>query len=294
VGQLGSRVCVPTYDRTVPSFQAGIVHLGFGGFHRAHLARYTHELMQQDFAENAKWGILGVGLIPQDKKMNDALIPQDCLYCVVERSSADDETVSVIGSVRDHLYAADDAGRDTLINAIGENPNVKIVSITVTENGYCLNSATKKLNLDHPAIMHDLQHPKTPKTVIGVLVEGYRRRKEKGLRPFTSLSCDNIQHNGNLLRDAVLAFATSLDADLAAWISAHGRFPNSMVDRITPVTSPENIEHLRTKYGIIDNWPVFCESFSQFVVEDDFADSRPLWEHVGVQFVNTDPRGSFG
>jgi len=269
----------------MPSFEVGIVHLGFGGFHRGHLARYTHELMQQNFAENAKWGILGVGLMPQDQKVRDALIPQDCLYCLVERSSANNETVSVIGSVRDILYAADDAGKETLLRTIGENSNVKVVSMTVTEHGYCLSSATKKLNLDHPSIVHDLQYPRVPWSVVGVLVEGYRRRKEYGLRPFTSLSCDNVQHNGDLLRDAVITFAACLDADLATWISTYGRFPNSMVDRITPVTSQKNIDDLRLKYGIIDNWPIFCESFSQFVVEDDFADSRPPWESVGVQFV---------
>ncbi len=272
-------VRVPAYDPA--SVTPGIVHLGLGGFHRAHMARYTHELMERDPAARA-WGIAGAGLLPSDRRMHDALAPQDGLYTLVERGSQG-ETVSIIGSIAHVIFAAETSA--DLLAAIDEQA-IRIVSLTVTENGYCLNRATKRLDAAHPQIRHDLEHPNDPRSAIGIIVEAYRRRMTAGRPAFTALSCDNIQHNGNVLRDAVRTLATLQNqAALIAWIDAHASFPSTMVDRITPVTAAEDAAMLTQRYGIEDRWPVFCETFTQWVIEDAFVQGRPKWEDVGAQFV---------
>ncbi|MCB1539011.1 MAG: mannitol dehydrogenase family protein [Rhodospirillales bacterium] len=270
---------IPGYDRG--KLVCGIVHLGFGGFHRAHMARYTHELMQKDFSANAAWAIAGAGLMPGDKKMQDALAPQDVLYTLVEREGTH-EKASVIGSAAQIIFAGESSAE--LLAQI-EKPSTKIVSLTVTENGYCLNPVTKKLDPNHPVVAADLTNPQTPKSAIGIIVESYNRRMQKGMKPFTALSCDNIQHNGNVLCEAVMAFAKLRDPKLAAWIEQNATFPNTMVDRITPVTKSEDIAYVEQSLGIADAWPVVCESFTQWVIEDKFVDGRPSWENVGAQFV---------
>lgn len=278
IARLPAEVQVPRYalDRRA----AGIVHLGLGGFHRAHMARYTHALMQIDPSALA-WSIAGAGLLPADRRMADSLVPQDGLYTLVERSGSS-ERVSVIGSIARVIYAGESSA--ALLDAIAQ-PAVRIVSLTVTENGYCLNPATRQLDPGHALIRADLASPRTPRSAIGIIVESYRRRHDAGQTPFTALSCDNIQHNGNVLRAAVLAFARLCEPDLADWMATHGAFPNTMVDRITPVTSPEDIDYLERHYGIADRWPVVCEDFSQWVIEDNFPAGRPAWEMVGAQFV---------
>jgi mannitol-1-phosphate/altronate dehydrogenase len=272
-------VAVPSYNPA--QTETGIVHLGFGGFHRAHMALYTDKLMNKDFAANKQWGIAGVGLMPNDKKMQDALEPQDCLYTLVERDGKT-ETAAVVGCVSEIIFAGDTVSG--LLSKI-ENPAVKIVSLTVTENGYCLNPTTKKLDPEHALVKNDVANPSQPKSAIGVIVESYRRRKNAGARAFTALSCDNIQHNGDVLREAVISLATLQDKELASWIEVNATFPNTMVDRITPVTKPEDIAYIEQEYGITDQWPVVCEAFTQWVIEDNFADGRPAWEEVGAQFV---------
>jgi fructuronate reductase/mannitol 2-dehydrogenase len=166
-----------------------------------------------------------------------------------------------------------------------EHPDIRIVSLTVTEHGYCLNRSTKQLDPDHPLIRKDLAQPELPSSAVGIVVEAYRRRMASGQPPFTALSCDNIQHNGTVLRDAVLALAAMRDPQLSDWIAAHGSFPSTMVDRITPVTAEQDIAALAERYRIIDNWPVFSEAFTQWVIEDRFPAGRPAWEDVGAQFV---------
>jgi mannitol 2-dehydrogenase len=278
IGTLPASVHGPRY--ALGQRRVGIVHLGLGGFHRAHMARYTHELMQQDAAALG-WAINGAGLLPADRRMADSLAPQDGLYALVERSGQG-ETVSVIGSVAEVIYAGDSSA--ALLDAIAR-PEIRIVSLTVTENGYCLNRATRQLDPDHELVRADLAAPNTPRSAIGIIVESYRRRMQGGRKPFTALTCDNIQHNGNVLRDAVLALARLRDPALAAWIEANATFPNTMVDRITPVTAPEDVAYLEQTYGIADHWPVFCEDFTQWVIEDRFVVGRPAWEKVGAQFV---------
>jgi fructuronate reductase/mannitol 2-dehydrogenase len=258
----------------------GIVHLGLGGFHRAHMARYTHELMERR-ADMRGWGIIGAGLLPADRRMRDSLKPQDNLYTLVERD-ATQERAGVIASLADVIFAGQSSA--ALMDAI-DAPEIRIVSLTVTEHGYCLNRSTKRLDPDHPLIREDLAHPDHPSSAIGIIVEAYRRRRASDMPPFTALSCDNIQHNGDVLRDAVLALATLRDRELADWIGHNASFPSTMVDRITPVTAEADIAGLTERYGIIDRWPVVSETFIQWVIEDRFPAGRPAWEDVGAQFV---------
>ena len=269
----------PRFDPA--KLSAGIVHLGFGGFHRAHMARYTHDLMELR-PDASQWGIVGVGLLPADGRVHDAMSAQDALYTLIERQD-DEEAATVVGSVCKVIFAAESS--QAAIEAI-DDPAVRIVSLTVTENGYCLHAATKSLDLDHPAIVHDLEQPERPRSAIGILVEAYRRRMIAGVPAFTALSCDNIQHNGSVLRSAVLALAAWRDRALADWIYENASFPSTMVDRITPVTTPAQIEGFADRFGITDRWPVFCEQFRQWVIEDDFVAGRPAWEAVGAQFVD--------
>ena len=260
--------------------QPGIVHLGLGGFHRAHMARYTHRLMERDPAA-LSFGIVGAGLMPDDVRMRDALAPQDNLYTLIERSGGAEEA-SIIGSLTEVIFAGESSA--ALLRAM-DAPAIRIVSLTVTENGYCLNRATKRLDPDHPAIQHDLAQPTQPRSAVGIVVESCRRRRDAGAAAFTALSCDNIQHNGTVLRDAVLTLARMQDPALAAWIEAEVSFPSTMVDRITPVTSPDDITGLAERHGLDDRWPVVCETFTQWVIEDRFVAGRPAWENVGAQFV---------
>jgi mannitol 2-dehydrogenase len=259
----------------------GIVHLGLGGFHRAHMARYTHDLMGLDESALA-WGITGAGLRTSDTELLSALADQDGLYSLVERQGAQMHR-AVIGSI----VAAIDASTstDTLLSAI-DAPGTRIVSTTVTENGYFLDRATKTLDFSAPAIIAGLADARHPRTVPGILVEAYRRRRQAGAPAFTSLCCDNIQHNGNVLKGAVLALAHRLDPGLADWIETHASFPNSMVDRITPVPTLPEIAAFQDETGIDDRAVLHAEIFRQWVIEDNFVSGRPAWETVGAQFVD--------
>jgi mannitol-1-phosphate/altronate dehydrogenase len=268
----------PGFDPT--RVTAGIVHLGLGGFHRAHMARYTHDLMESR-DDMLRWGIIGAGLMPADRRMHDSLKPQDNLYTLVERDAAQ-ERVGIIASVADVIFAG---GSSALLMDALARPEIRIVSLTVTEHGYCLDRSTKRLDPNHPLIREDLAHPERPSSAIGIIVEAYRLRRETDVPPFTALSCDNIQHNGVVLREAVLALASLRDSKLASWIEENASFPNTMVDRITPVTQEKDIAALAERYGIIDRWPVFAETFTQWVIEDRFPAGRPAWEDVGAQFV---------
>jgi mannitol 2-dehydrogenase len=275
---LPTGITPPSYD--IGSVTPGIVHIGLGGFHRAHFARYTHDLMGIDPA-GLNWGIIGAGLRPSDSSLLSALDRQDGLYTLVERDGRS-ETRTLIGSV----IGVIDATRQSfaLIEAIVRR-STRIVSITVSENGYHLDGITRSLNHADPAIQQDIGTPREPRTLPGILVEAFRRRRDAQLPVFTALSCDNIKHNGQVLRAAVLALARFSDPGLADWIEEHGRFPSCMVDRITPVPTQEQIDEFRNETGLDDHVPIFCESFRQWVIEDAFADGRPDWDRVGAQFV---------
>lgn len=272
----------PAYDR--PVVRAGIVHLGVGGFHRAHQAVYIDRLLTRG---KTGWGITGIGVMPGDSAMRDALASQDHLYTLSVRNPDGSVSDQVIGSIIDYVLAPEDP--EAAIEALA-NPIVRIVSLTITEGGYFANGATGEFDADHPAIRTDLASPERPATAFGLIVAALGRRRARGHGPVTVMSCDNIQHNGTLARRAVLGYAQALDATgsttgLADWIEKHVTFPNSMVDRITPVTTEADRSALVDRTGIEDAWPVVCEPFIHWVLEDSFAAGRPPLEDVGVQVV---------
>jgi mannitol 2-dehydrogenase len=272
---IASRVQSPAYDRT--RIRQSIVHIGVGGFHRAHQAVYLDDLMQQP--GQTGWGICGVGLLRQDYRMRDALQPQDCLYTVVETSRAGD-SARVICSLTEFLYAPENSQAVVEKMAASE---CRIVSLTITEGGYYFNQGTGEFDDSHPDILHDLDHPHDPSCSFGYLAEALGRRRQRGLPPFTVMSCDNLQQNGDVTRRMILAFADLRDPALSKWIAQNCAFPNSMVDRITPVTTDEHRSMVREKFGIDDAWPVITEPFRQWVIEDRFSNGRPAWERVGAQ-----------
>ena len=279
LSSLDPSVAVPQYDRG--AVRAGIVHLGVGAFHRAHQALYLDRLMNAGMALD--WGICGVGVLPGDSRMRDALAAQDCLYTLVEKSPDGSQNARVIGSIVEYLLAPDDP-EAVIEKMAGEE--IRIVSLTVTEGGYNFNAVTGEFQADDPAVVHDLAPGAPPSTSFGLVVEALARRRERGVPPFTVLSCDNIQGNGDAARRSFTTFARLRDAELGEWVEEHVRFPNCMVDRITPVTTDDDRAALAEKFGIEDRWPVVCEPFSQWVLEDHFGDGRPPYEEAGVQVVD--------
>ena len=278
LAQLGNRIPVPTYDRDAQ--KVGLVHIGVGGFHRAHQAFYTHKLMEGFGAEG--WSICGIGLREGDRKIHDVLQKQDGLYTLIVKHPDGRIEPQIIGSIIDFKLGVD---KTEAVLDIMASPDTKIVSLTITEGGYNFNPTTGEFDFDNPDIQHELKHPDSPKTVYGYLTAALKKRRDAGLSAFTVMSCDNIQHNGDVARKMLLTFARSQDMALAEWIEKEVCFPNSMVDRITPVTSPSDIEYLEKTHGINDEWPVTCEPFIQWVIEDKFSNGRPDFEKVGVQFV---------
>jgi mannitol 2-dehydrogenase len=274
-------VQVPTYKRD-GAVKEGIVHVGVGGFHRAHLAVYVDQLMQKhgvtDFA------ICGVGLQPFDAAMRDVLTEQDHLYTVIERS-AKGSFAHIVGCINSYLFAPDN--REAVIAKMA-HPDTHIVSLTITESGYYYNENTHELISEHPDIQFDINpaNEKTPRTTFGFLYAALARRHKQGLKPFTVMSCDNMQKNGSITRHMLHSFALLRDPEVAKWIIEQGAFPNAMVDRITPQTSAADKTALAENFNIEDAWPVVTEPFMQWVIEDQFSDGRPPFEKVGVQVVN--------
>jgi len=276
--QLADKMICPSYDRS--KAKAGIVHVGVGGFHRSHEAYYTDALMNETDA--LEWGICGVGLREADRKMRDILKEQDFMYTLIVKHPDGKIETRVIGSIIDFMLSVDDPM--TVIDKMA-NKETKIVSLTITEGGYNFHPATGEFMFDNPDVQHDLANPGSPKLVFGFLAAALRKRRDTGLPPFTVQSCDNVQHNGDITKKMLLAFVGKQDPELAEWIGANVCFPNAMVDRITPVTTPTDIELLRTDFGVRGAWPVTCEPFCQWVIEDHFSNGRPAWEKVGAQFV---------
>ena len=270
-------VKVPTYDRT--KVQPGVLHLGVGNFHRSHFAAYMDDLMNQDFEDGKNWGIVGGGIMHFDQAKRDLLQPQDWLQTLVERD-ADSITAKILGSMIDFLPINTES-----IEKFLQNPSVKIASLTVTEGGYFLKDG--KFDLSAPQIQNDVKNPDSPRTVFGVLCKAIRYRKDNNLTPFTILSCDNIPHNGDVVRSVVVGLAKAQDPDIVPWIEANMAFPNSMVDRITPGTTEEQKKYVSEMYGFEDASPVFSEPFRQWVLEDKFtAAGRPHLEQLeNVKFV---------
>lgn len=269
----------PTYDRE--ALTTGIVHFGLGNFHRAHQAMFLDRLMNEGKALD--WAICGVGVMPVDQRMRDVLRDQDDLYTLVLKHPDGTLEPRVIGSIREYLYAPDDP--EAVLAKLAD-PATRIVELTVTEGGYNIDRATGEFDLTTPAIQSDLADGAVPATVFGLVVEGLRRRRDAGTTPFTVMSCDNIQGNGDTARATFGAFARAKDEALAAWIDENVSFPNSMVDRITPVTFDTDRALVKEQYDIDDAWPVMAEPFVQWVLEEDFTLGRPPYEEVGVQVVD--------
>jgi mannitol 2-dehydrogenase len=275
---LPADVPTPRYDRK--RLRTGIVHFGVGGFHRAHQAMYLDRLMNDGKALD--WAICGVGVMAADRRMKEVLDAQDGLYTLVTKAPDGTLEPRVIGAIREYMFAPDDP--EAVIEKMTEEAT-RIVSLTVTEGGYNFNAVTGEFDTANPDVQHDLRPGVAPKTTFGLITEALARRRDRGLPPFTIMSCDNIQGNGQAAKRSFVAFARLRDAKLGEWIEREVAFPNSMVDRITPVTTDEDIAEVGRRFGVEDRWPVVCEPFTQWVLEDTFTVGRPPLEAAGVQLV---------
>jgi mannitol 2-dehydrogenase len=277
LSRLPTNIQIPKYDRA--QLKHGIVHIGVGGFHRAHQALYLDRYLHQ--TPDRHWGICGVGLLEQDRRLRDAFQNQECLYTLVERAPTGD-TARIIASIDRYLFAPDN--RQAVIDALSD-PQCRIVTLTITEAGYYDLEGSGAFDVNHPVIQHDLQHPEAPIGTFGFLCAALAQRRQRGLPPFTVLSCDNLQSNGTIARNTLTAFAELYNPGLANWITPNVTFPNSMVDRITPTTTALERTMVAERFGVEDAAPVVAESFIQWVIEDSFCAGRPDWEAVGVQMV---------
>lgn len=271
-GLLEGATRLPDYDRS--QVRTGVVHFGPGAFHRAHQAAYLDAALSRD----PRWGICEVAL--HSAGVRDALAPQDWLYSLQILDAQ--ASLRVIGSIIEILVAPESP---TAVLDRLALPSVHLVTITITEKGYCLGSSGG-LDFAHADIQHDLQHRATPRTIIGYLAQGLRRRRDAGLAPPNILSCDNLADNGKRLRRAVLEFTQRLDAGLSSWIESNVRFPCSMVDSITPATDDALRKRVADQLGVADQWPIQRELFSQWVIEDAMTDPKPDWAAVGVTITN--------
>jgi mannitol 2-dehydrogenase len=274
-----ARLPVPAYDRGLVT--PGVVHFGVGGFHRAHQAMYHDRLMNE--GNSLDWGICGVGVMPADKLMQQALDAQDGLYTLVLKHSDGTYEPRVIGSIVEYLFAP--AEPEAVIEKMAAT-STRIVSLTITEGGYNIRNATGEFDVTNPDVLGDLEPGAVPRTTFGLITEALRRRRNRGLAPLTVMSCDNLQGNGQLTKRVFTAFARLRDPELGDWVEREVRFPNSMVDRITPVTTDADRAEIRERFGIEDRWPVVCEPYTQWVLEDTFTAGRPPYERAGVQVVD--------
>ena len=269
-------VQMPAYDRS--KLKAGIVHIGLGNFHRAHMAVYLDDLFGQGLGQD--WAILGAGVRAGDARMREALLGQDCLSTVIELDPSGHRARRVGAMVGFIEVEADNAA---LIAAMSD-PAIRIVSLTVTEGGYSVDPATGRFDPAHPDIVADGANPARPATAFGAILAALKARKAAGVQPFTVMSCDNLPGNGHVTEAAVVGLARLSDAGFADWVKANVAFPNGMVDRITPATGPRE-RAMAAKFGLGDDpVPVTCEPFRQWVLEDNFPAGRPPLEAVGVTF----------
>ena len=277
--RLDAAIARPLYDRSL--LEASLVHIGAGSFNRSHLAVYLDDLLQQNPARGERWAEVGVGIMPTDKDLHEALLAQDCLYGHLQM---EDDALSyrIIGSLLRHIFAP--SATQSVLAAIAD-PQCRILSLTVTEGGY-FQDAYGNFSLDNAILQHDLEQPASPFSWVGIAAEAAQRRRSTHGQPFTLLSCDNVQGNGKVARRALLGFAESLDPRLARWIESNVSFPASMVDRITPRTTEAHRDLVAARFGLRDKAAVVSESFRQWVIEDEFAAGRPAWESLGVQMTS--------
>lgn len=269
---------VPGYDRA--EVRAGIVHVGPGHFHRAHQARYLDDLLA--LGGSTGWGICAAGTRPESRAFVAALAPQDFLYTLSEKAADGTQDSRVIGSIVDAVVTADDP--EAVIERVA-SPETRILTLTITEGGYEIDQSTGAFQPDAPLVAADLVADRPNGTVFGIVLQAMARRRERGLPGITVLSCDNVEDNGRVARESFLGFARLKDPQTAEWMERHLTFPSSMVDRVTPGTVEADRAHVRGELGYEDAWPVTCEPFRQWVVEDDFASGRPALEEVGVEMV---------
>ena len=275
LAHLPPRVDGPAYDRA--TLTGGILHIGVGNFHRAHMAVYLDRLFA--LGQGHDWAIIGAGVRAGDAAMRDRLMAQDWLCTVVELDPAG-LSARVVGSMIDFLPVDGPA-----IIARMTDPAIRIVSLTVTEGGYFIDAKTDGFDTNHADIAHDAAHPDAPQTAFGMILAALRARRDAGTAPFTVLSCDNLPENGHVTQRTVTGLAALSDPDFADWVADNVAFPNSMVDCITPATSDRERQMVADKFGLIDAAPVACEPFRQWVLEDHFPTGRPALEAVGAQFV---------
>ncbi len=278
LNDLPQGVTGPSYDRAALS--PGIVHIGLGNFHRAHQSWYLHRLMQQGQALD--WAIIGAGVRAYDEAQRLKLAAQDYLTTLIELSPTG-TSAEVVGSMIGYVPIVD--GNGPLIAQMAD-PAIRIVALTVTEGGYYIDPVTKGFDTGHPDIQHDAAYPDTPRTAFGAMVAALKKRRDSGAGPFTGQSCDNLQGNGAILRQVVVSLAQMTDPGLASWIDSNCSFPNSMVDCIVPATGPAELAQAHG-FGIEDAAPVTHEDFRQWVIEDHFAQGRPVWDAVGAQMVRS-------
>lgn len=274
---LPAHVQQPSYNRT--QLRSRIVHFGFGAFHRAHQALLTNRVLN---AKGGDWGICEISLFSGDVLMSQ-LRAQDHLFTVLEKGAEGNQPI-IVGAVNECLNAKLDS-LAAIIEKFCE-PQVAIVSLTITEKGYCIDPATGKLDMQNARIIHDLENPAEPHSAPGILVEALHRRRERGLPAFTVLSCDNIPDNGHVVKNAVLGMAQKRSPELAAWIDEQVSFPGTMVDRIVPAATDASLAEITQALGVEDPCAISCEPFIQWVVEDNFVAGRPEWEVAGVQMVH--------
>lgn len=279
IGQLPPNVKTPSYDRD--KVKTSIVHIGVGNFHRSHEAFFTDELMERFGILD--YGICGVGLLDYDRRIYNILKDQDGLYTLITKELDGTLTPRVIGSIVEFLFAPENP--IAVIEKLA-HPDIKIISLTITEGGYNLNEGTGEFDFSNPVVVEDMKNPMSPRTVFGYLAQAMKMRMHRGIGGCTIQSCDNIQGNGNVAKKSLLNYVEKAEPELKSWIEENVSFPNAMVDRITPVTVAEDIDKLRENFMVDDQWPVVCEPFIQWVIEDDYKSGRPDWEKVGVQFVD--------
>ncbi len=270
-----------SFDYSRESIKAGILHFGVGNFHRAHLECYTNQLLSS--ADQGSWGICGAMIMPQDENLYKALKDQDGKYSLTICGRDGVNRTEWIGSLVELLWSGEDI--EAIINKVA-SAEIRIISLTITEGGYNIDKATGAFMLESPLVDHDIKNPSTPKTIFGIVAEGLRRRVAADAGAVTILSCDNLQHNGNTCAGVFKSFFEAQDPTLAAWVAQNVTFPNSMVDRITPATTPADVERINKTLDVADAAPVYCEDFIQWVVEDNFAAGRPAWERVGVELTD--------
>ena len=276
VPAIAKKIPIPRYARS--SLSPGIIHFGVGNFHRALLAVYLDDLFNK--GHDHDWALVGAGVMPSDEAMRQRMAAQDFLTTVVEQDN-DLSTAHITGPMVDFISPND---KPAMMARLCD-PSIRIVSLTITEGGYFIDPATGKFNPLHPAIAHDGAHPHEPTTVFGFIVAGLAARRATGIPAYTVMSCDNVPHNGVVTKNAVVGLARLSNPVLADWIKSNVAFPNGMVDRITPATGDRERKICAEVFGVADTWPIFCEEFKQWVVEDNFPSGRPAWEKVGATFV---------